>query len=254
MTDAEATALLQWAAPRLGLRWTGFSQLRRQVCRRIVKRARAVGLDAEAYRQRLESDPDELRAFDALCFVTISRFYRDGATFDALGERLAGFSGPIRVWSAGCASGEEPFSVAMLSPTIEVVATDRDGAVLERAARGEYGESSLRELPPALRARWFDGHRIRDDLRARVRFEQADIRSYTSTDPFHVVLCRNVAFTYFAEPAQVEFARRVAAMLVESGLLTIGNSERVPDGVPFARTSAPHILARVPQSKTHEPT
>src|SRR4051794_28712317 len=116
MDDRECVALLQWALPLLGLRWLGFKNVRRQVCRRVTAHIAALGLDQASYRRLLEVDPAERRALDALCYVTISRFYRDRQLFDALRERLMPALAEIArsserrvlsVWSAGCASGEE---------------------------------------------------------------------------------------------------------------------------------------------------
>src|ERR1700754_555065 len=110
MNDRECVELLQWALPRLGLRWRGFKNLRRQVCRRVQTHCSELGLDVAAYRRRLEQDPEELLALDALCFVTISRFYRDHRIFDALRGRLlpmlaeaaiARGEHVLRAWSAG---------------------------------------------------------------------------------------------------------------------------------------------------------
>jgi chemotaxis protein methyltransferase CheR len=249
MTDAECVELLRWAMPRLGLRWDGFRNLRRQVCRRIVARAKELGLDAAAYRARLESDAEELARLDALCFVTISRFYRDAATFDALRTMMQEFTGELRVWSAGCASGEEPYTVAMLAASIgraaEIVATDRDEVVLARAAIGRYGASSLAELPAELRAIGFDGDAVRPEIRARVRFERADVRSFDPGAPLHVVLCRNAVFTYFDETTQRAFEERVARMLAPGGVLVVGKGESVSSPA-FAPTDAPLIWRATP--------
>jgi hypothetical protein len=78
MQDAECVALLRWALPRLGLRWPGFRKVRRQVCKRINRRIKELGLaDVAAYREHLERVPEEWPRLDALCRITISRFYRD---------------------------------------------------------------------------------------------------------------------------------------------------------------------------------
>jgi chemotaxis protein methyltransferase CheR len=77
-TDAECVDFLQWALPRLGLRWQGFRKVRRQVCRRVARRIAELGLaDADAYRLYLERNPQEWDALAELCRVTISRFWRD---------------------------------------------------------------------------------------------------------------------------------------------------------------------------------
>lgn len=249
MNDRECVALLAWAMPRLGLRWRGFKNLRRQVCRRIARRAVVIGVaTAGEYIRRCEDDPGELRHLDALCYVTISRFYRDGATFDLLRHvqlprlataAIARGERTLRVWSAGCASGEEPYTIALLwhlelaarFPTLrlDVLATDREVEVLERAMRARYEESSLSELPPELRAfeRTDEGQYVlRPEVRAHVRFERHDLRSFVPPDPQDVVLCRNAAFTYFDEPSQRAILDRIR--VVPGGILVLGKGEKLP--------------------------
>src|SRR5918999_3370615 len=120
LTDVDCVSLLQWALPRLGLRWEGFRRPRRQVCRRIQTRIRELGLDGvAAYRTYLEAGPDEWPVLERLCRVTISRFYRDRGVWDVLRAELE----PRRIWSAGCASGEEAYTAALVWPAAQVVAT-----------------------------------------------------------------------------------------------------------------------------------
>ncbi len=270
MSDTDCIELLQWALPRLGLRWRGFKNLRRQVCRRIQERARELGCtDLADYRRTLEADPEELARLDALCFVTISRFYRDRQVFDELREVLlperaaaaeARGDHALRIWSAGCASGEEPYTVAIVwhlelasrfpSLSLELLATDFDAVVLARAVRGCYEPSSLRELPPALRDAAFetvdDEACVRAPLREGVVFAREDVRRFLPAEPQDVVLCRNVAFTYFDEPVQREMATRLAPTLVEGGILVVGAHEELPAGVVgFERHSrVPEIYVR----------
>jgi chemotaxis protein methyltransferase CheR len=251
LNDAEYVELLQWALPRLGLRWEGFRNVRRQVCRRIAARIRELGLpDAASYRRRLESDPAEARVLDALCFVTISRFYRDRAVFDALRDTLvprlaedaiARGDVRLRAWSAGCASGEEPYTLAMLwhlvlAPRypalgLEIIATDFDEGVLARAARGCYEASSLRELPTEWARAAFEGGCVRNEIRRYVTFVRADLRAFTPAPPLHLVLCRNSVFTYFDEETQRAFLRRALELLVRGGLVVVGGHEKLPAGV-----------------------
>lgn len=269
VNDRECVDLLAWAAPRLGLRLRGFENVRRQVRRRIGARVTELGLDAASYRRRLEDDPDELRRLDELCYVTISRFYRDGRVFDALRHELLPSlaevatkrgDSELRVWSAGCASGEEPYTVAIawhvelgerFSPlALCIIATDRDDAVLARAERGEYEAGSLRELPASLREVAFeprDGgrlHTLRDPMRRGIVFQRADVRTFTPEGPLHLVLCRNLAFTYLDEGAQRAFLGRVRDRLVPGGLLVVGSHETVPDGFVRPHTSAPWVYVR----------
>src|SRR4051812_18935427 len=159
-------AFLQWALPRLGLRWAGYRRVRRQVCRRVARRIAELGLDGhDAYRAHLAAHPEEWEELRALTPVTISRFGRDRAVFAALAgavlpelgaaARAAGRE-RLRAWSAGCASGEEAYTLALLRADVEVLATDAHPPVLARARAARYPASSLRELPAELVGRGFE--------------------------------------------------------------------------------------------------
>lgn len=264
--DLDCAELLRRVLPRLHLRWKGFRNVRRQVCRRVRQRARALGLDLAAYRKRLENDAAELAAFDALCRVTISRFYRDRGVFERLRSELlprlaeearkAGRSS-VRALSAGCASGEEPYTLAILwnldvgarypELSFEVVATDSDEEVLARALEACYGASSVKELPFELRdaafAREGSVFRLREEVRRGVHFRHADIRREIPDGPFDLVLCRNLAFTYFDEAAQVEMARRLAERMRPGALLVLGAHEALPRGLTELEPADPRARA-----------
>lgn len=155
--------------------------------------------------------------------VTISRLYRDAPVMERLARDV--LPRARRVWSAGCASGEEPYTIALLAPHVEIVATDAEPELIERARRGEFGESSLRELPPGLRARLAVE---REALGARITFLVQDLRKEAPAGPFDLVLCRNVAFTYFDVPLQREVLARIESVLAPGGELVIGKGERLP--------------------------
>jgi chemotaxis protein methyltransferase CheR len=237
VNDAECVALLQWALPRLRLRWQGFRKVRRQVCRRISRRLAELGLaDPAAYRAYLEGHTEEWALFDGLCRVTISRFWRDRAVFEALrDEVLPALGGAVSAWSAGCSSGEEPYSLVLAAAeagiAIRVVATDVDPILLERAARACYPESSLRDLPAALRGRAFERRCLRPEYRERVQFLRHDLRAGTHDGRFDLVVCRNLAFTYFAEELQRDVGRRLARSLRLGGALIVGAHETLPEGL-----------------------
>jgi chemotaxis protein methyltransferase CheR len=248
VTDLECVALLQEYLPRLGLRWQGFKNVRRQVCRRLAARTKELGLDASGYRARLDADEGERRALYGLCYVTISRFYRDRRTCDELRDQLlpelasrsrSNAGGILRVWSAGCASGEEPYTVAILwhlavaprfpDVTLEVLASDFEETVLARAMRGEYEESSLRELPKAWRDAAFERRGdlfvLEPELRRGVVFARADIRDFSPQEPLQLLLCRNSVFTYFDEAEQQRFLERAYDRLLSGGVLVVGSHE-----------------------------
>jgi chemotaxis protein methyltransferase CheR len=244
----------QWALPRLSLDWPGFRRVRRQVCHRVGRRVQELKLpDLSAYRSYLETHPDEWNVLDSFCWIPISRLLRDRIVFDRLGTEVLPVlaaaakdrgARELRAWSAGCASGEEPYSLKILwnlevasrfpDVSLVVVATDVDERLLERARRARYRSSSLRELPPAWLERAFtrshDLVELRPEFRAGVEFHRQDIRHQTERGPFDLILCRNLVFTYFAAPLQRETLDRLLPELWEGGALVIGLKERLPDG------------------------
>lgn len=154
MGDADCVAFLQEALPRLGLRWQGFRKVHGQVCKRLRRRMKDLGIEGfAAYRQRLDAHPEEWTALDGLTHITISRFFRDKSIFEALEAHVLpeiaaqayAEKRQARFWSAGCASGEEPYTLKILwdltispaFPSVDcsVVATDVDETVLKRAQR-----------------------------------------------------------------------------------------------------------------------
>jgi chemotaxis protein methyltransferase CheR len=254
MRDDDCVAFLQWALPRLRLRWAGFRKVRGQVCKRIGKRMRALGVsDAGAYARYLQAHPQEWSVVDSLARVTISRFYRDRAVFDYLGQaampRLAAHArrqgrAELRCWSAGCASGEEAYTVVLVwqfgadqdARRLRVLATDSDSGLLDRARAGCYGASSLAELPEGWRERAFasagDGYCLQPTYRSAVEFLRHDIRVDPPRGRFDLILCRNLAFTYFNDELQAEILSRLARVLYPQGILLLGSHETVPASAP----------------------
>jgi chemotaxis protein methyltransferase CheR len=268
MHDPECTEFLQWALPRLDLRWLGFRKVRTQVCKRLKRRMHLLGLPGfVAYRDRLDADPDEWRVVDACCRITISRFFRDRRVFEMLGERVLpevaqrarNQQRDAQIWSVGCASGEEPYTLRLLwdlkigaATPLSIVATDVEDAVLARARKGCYPGASLRELPPDLIARGFDKgerfFRIFERHRRDISFMHHDVRSDVMPGLFDLILCRNLVCTYFAPRLQRRVLERLAERLRPNGLLVIGAHERLPDAAeprlaPLA--AAPYLLQRV---------
>ncbi len=246
--DARCVAFLQWALPRLGMRWAGFRKVRRQVCRRIRVRLRALGLESlDQYRALLERDEGEWTQLERLCRVTISRFLRDRGVWDtlrtrALPELAQQRDGALHCWSAGCASGEEPYSLVLvwahagLDPeALDVLGTDVDPHMVKRARRARYSEGSLRELPQSWRQRAFEpveGREpwgLRERFRRPVRFSCSDLWREIPAGPFDLVLCRNLVFTYYEFAAQRELLERFVRSLRPGGLLVVGKHERPPE-------------------------
>jgi chemotaxis protein methyltransferase CheR len=249
VSQAECTKFLKWCLPRLRMRWAGFRKVRSQVCKRIARRMRELDFDdLDAYRRYLQLDDEEWRRLDGMCRITISRFFRERGVFEALendvlpalaSAALERGDHTLKIWSCGCASGEEVYGmialwegrVAQGHPEIdlEVVATDADPQMLERARRGVYGSSSIRELPVDLWRFAFEGagepYRVRTRLRERVSWRCQDVRDTTPEGLFDLILCRNLVLTYFDQELQLEVMPRVLEVLRPGGALVIGSHE-----------------------------
>jgi chemotaxis protein methyltransferase CheR len=252
MRDADCIAFLQWALPQMGFRWPGFRKVRRQVCKRIARRLRELGVAGlEDYRRFLAEQPDEWQRLDDLCRITISRFYRDkrlwtvleDSVLPALVGRLSEDRRQLCAWSAGCGAGEEPYTLALTcrlshhapvrNTDLRIVATDTDSHQLRRARSGVYPAGCLRDLPQELERRGFepageDYFRLRDAYREGVELLCQDVRRSAPAGPFQLILCRNLAFTYFAEAVQEDVLARLLAALSERGVLVIGSHEQLP--------------------------
>ena len=267
--DDECAAFLQWALPRLRLRWAGFRKVRGQVCKRLRRRLHELGLATlDEYRGRLDDNPEEWAVLDAFCRITISRLYRDRGVFDVLGAAVlpqlaagAALEGrPVRCWSAGCASGEEAYTLKILwdlevapkatAARLEVLGTDADERPLRRAAQACFAFGSLKDVPAPWRDLAFEERVrcwcVRPAHRAGVAFARQDIRSDLPPGRFDLILCRNLAFTYFETGLQRAILDRLAAVLRVGGYLVIGAHEQLPDGdAPFAPVAGCRAILRL---------
>jgi chemotaxis protein methyltransferase CheR len=273
MNDSDCVRFLQWALPRIRMRWPGYRKVRSQVCKRISRRMKDLGLpDLVSYRAFLELHPAEWPALDACCRVTISRFFRDKAVFAFLGQEVLpalavmvrNRSGSeLRCWSIGSASGEEPYSLALLwdhsvgldfpDITFTILGTDADPPLVQRAEEGRYRPSSLKELPGEWRSEAFikmgEVYSLGDGPKRHVSFSVQDIRTEMPDGSFHLVLCRNLVFTYFDEALQREILDRIVERIIPGGALVIGSHESLPrviEGLPS--WSEPHRTFRKPRS------
>jgi chemotaxis protein methyltransferase CheR len=252
--DPTGVEFLQWSLPRMHLCWPGFRKVRRRVYKRLNRRLLELGLPSlDAYQVYLEDHPTEWEVLGSLCWMSITRFYRDRSVFQQLETLvlpqlaqlvIGAQENNLRCWSAGCAGGEEPYTLAIIwkqrlalqFPALHfrVVATDIDAQAIQRAERGCYHWSSMKELPAEWRAQPFvaSGEELclKDEYRAAVTFLVQDLRESVPDGIFQLILCRNLAFTYFDETSQREMLRRLTDKLVPGGALIIGKLESLPEG------------------------
>ena len=192
-------------------------------------------------------DGAELARMVDLLTTNKTSFYRERAHFDYLRDRvlpaLRARGGRAQLWSAGCSSGEEPYTLAMLvretAPANErldwkILATDLSARVLARARAGTYDAETLADVPAAERQRWFEpapptlrgpAMQAREELRRMVSFARLNLMDpWPMRGPFDAILCRNVMI-YFDRPTQERLVGRFWELLAPGGTLFVGHSE-----------------------------
>jgi chemotaxis methyl-accepting protein methylase len=246
--DALAALLAQITGAR-GLACDGYKP--NCLRRRLAVRMRARGVHTyEAYAEVLRRDTGEYdRLLDALT-INVTKFFRNRDAWDALAARFlpvlwTDTAGAVRCWSAGCASGEEPYTVAILlleraraagaaADRCVVDATDLDPTVLDRARVGVYRPAALDETPPEIVSRHFTGTdpwTIQPAVRARVRFHRHDLlREQPPGAPYDLITCRNVVI-YFERPNQERLYHTFADALRPGGVLMLGKVETLVGSV-----------------------
>ncbi len=268
----EYIAFLQRNLPRLGYRWAGFRKPRGQVIKRIARRMESLGLQGvREYEVYLHSNVDEWERLDGMCRITISRFFRDRGIFNSIRDdvlpeiaRLAEEEGrdSIDCLSVGCCSGEEPYTLKIIwelavssKLDLRITAMDSSRELLERAMEAVYAFSSIKDLPGEYRDEAFtegeEGFKLKDRFKSGVRFMQKDIRKdvidIMDTGSFDLVLCRNLAFTYFDKESQAGVLRKLVSILRPGGFLVIGIHETLPDiGHGLLRHTSSKCIYRKP--------
>jgi chemotaxis protein methyltransferase CheR len=152
----------------------------------------------------------------------------------------------IRCWSAGCCSGEEPYTLQLIwslnllpqlpaKLPLQITATDSDVSLLDRARKGCYSKGCLKELPRDWIGEAFystgEEYCIRREFAQNILFIQQDIRQKMPRGPFHLILCRNLTFTYFEPSLQREILQKMLERLLPGGFLIVGIHESLPEGV-----------------------
>lgn len=218
---------------------------------RLLRRLRVLGLPSfEAYLHHLDADVDgvELRMLIDVLSTNKTHFFRDAAHFDYLRRAVLSSPSrgglPLRVWSAGCSSGEEPYTIAIVlrealpdvdRRDVRVLGTDVSTRMLAHAKTAIYGPETLQELPPGLLVRYFhrldDGgddelrYQVRDAARRMVALARLNLLAdWPMRGPFDAVFCRNVMI-YFDLPTRQRLVERFAALLRPGGHLFLGSSE-----------------------------
>jgi len=220
---------------------------------RLIKRVRELNLNTFcAYCDLVESPDSGGERLEMLSALTtnVTRFYRERPHFDHLEREVlpslmasARKGGKVRIWSAGCSTGPEPYSIALSVLAVEpqahrldvkILATDIDPRVVDAGRRGVYPESALGDVPTSLRSRYFAADpaapgesRIAEEARALVSFRTLNLHGdWPMRGLFQVIFCRNVVI-YFDEQGRRALWSRFTSILAPDGWLYVGHSERV---------------------------
>ena len=274
MTEEDLQRLAEFLYRRTGMVFT--ESKRYYVERRIAERMEATSnFSFAGYFAFLRSElRDEVEHLINAFTVNETYFYREDhqlecLTNDLLRERIAtkGRGGSIRIWSAPCSTGEEPYSIAIWllenwpevdAFDIEIVGSDIDTRVLEAAKAGIYGKRALMRLPSQLVSKYFsqlDEERwlILDDLRQSVRFSRVNIVEAKETHPqgqFDVIFCRNVLI-YFDDESRRVAAENLYDNLLPGGYICLGHTESMSRISPLFEVCrySDAIVYRKPQEK-----
>jgi chemotaxis protein methyltransferase CheR len=247
MNDDQFRQLLD----RFGLSWHGYRKVRKGVKKRLGRHMQTLGCRSmEEYLRLLARNPDIARTTELLLTVSISHFFRDRLLWDTLGKeiipRLIGSCGDsMRVWSAGCALGQEVYSFKILwhllesegirLPELDLRATDVNPDYLDKARRGIYPANAVRAIPAGILSRYFtvtpDGLRftVTDTVRHTIVWEIFDLtRDIPPHRVFHIILLRNNLLTYYNRKIRTRSFHAIMEGLAEGGYLIIGSHETLP--------------------------
>lgn len=242
---------LQWALPHIHLRWEGYKHVREQVCGRIGKRFKELHLNNYSdYKAFLLSHEEEWITLDQCTHITISKFFRDLGAWQALEEKLLPelakraheSKRAFRCWSAGCASGEEPYSFAILwkqkiAPlfpdlSLEIIATEVDDVMLGRAQKACYTRGSLKNV----RVDWLEEafqnqdsfYCLKNSYQSMVGLHKQDIREEMPGGLFDIIFCKNIVGMYFSNELAIKTFQKIGAKMYSGSLLILGNHEPSP--------------------------
>jgi chemotaxis protein methyltransferase CheR len=247
VADEDYAAVSEILQTRQGFSLNGYKVLTMK--RRLAARVRAAGYnDLKPYIDLLRQNEREQQCLLTALSVHVSQFFRNPSAFSLLKKKVLPLlfsqarqtKGKVRIWSAGCAYGEEAYTLAMIcdglkqdGDLIALMATDLSLEAVKIAKRGVYPEERLKDVSPELKARWFiaqgKNYQLVTKLKEQVKFFRHDI---LAEQPFYrvdLILCRNLLI-YFTRDQQRQILERLAATLTLGGYLMLGRAETMtPD-------------------------
>ena len=193
------------------------------------------------YVDAIKKDSKLFEEFVNYLTINVSEFWRNPDQWKVLEENvipeLMKLSGKnLKIWSAACSTGDEPYSLVMLLSkfvplsNIKILATDIDKQVIEKAKAGLYNEKSIASVPDDLKKKYFTkigpSYQISDEIKSRVEFKQHNLLKDTYPDRCDLIVCRNVLI-YFTEEAKTDIYKKFNASLKKDGVLFVGSTEQI---------------------------
>lgn len=196
--------------------------------------------DFNSYFKEIDKNIEMFNEFINYLTINVSEFYRNPEQWKILEEEVIPFllkkNKPIKIWSAACSTGEEPYSLTMLLSKfiplkeIEIIATDIDDEAISKAKRGVYVEKSLKNLPKDFVEKYFTKenviYKISDEIKNRVSFKKHNLLKDKYIENCDLIVCRNVLI-YFTEEAKAEIYLRFSQSLKSHGFLFVGSTEQI---------------------------
>ena len=271
--DKAFAALLEYLKRSRGFDFSGYkrSSFQRRVQKQMHLREIA---SFEDYTDYLEVHPEEFISLFNTVLINVTAFFRDAVAWSYLQEQVLppllqakSPNEPIRVWSVGCASGEEAYTLAMLlteligteafRQRVKIYATDVDEEALSQARHASYSQRDLEALPPGLQERYFetigDHHTFRADLRRVIIFGRHDLVQDAPISRLDLLVCRNTLM-YFNAETQSRILARLHFALNDKGMLFLGKAEMLLTHADlFTPVSLPHrLFAKVPKANPRD--
>lgn len=196
--------------------------------------------DFSTYYNALNTEDMFLKEFIDRLTINVSEFYRNPKRWNILQKKILPLllkqNNQLKIWSAACSTGEEPYSLAIMleehfpQATVQILATDIDENVLNKARRGIYREQALKELTPALKKKYFskqdDFYTIDDRLKKSITFKGHNLLADNYPSNIDLIVCRNVLI-YFTDEAKALIYQNFSKVLKENGVLFVGSTEQI---------------------------
>ena len=221
----------------------------RQMKRRIDSLMKKNGFNQyDEYVKALKQDREVYEEFINYLTINVSEFFRNTSQWEVLEKEIFPylfdkFGKRVKIWSAACSTGDEPYSLAMVLSKfiplsqIQIIATDIDKQILAKAQQGLYNEKSVMGVPKEFKDKYFEkigsSYRVSDEVKKCITFKQHNLLKDSYPDKLDLIVCRNVLI-YFTEEAKNDIYKKFNHALKDQGILFVGSTEQIIQSQKFS--------------------